>query len=73
MKEFKLNEAFVNLRKATGKSQTKFAAELGLSKHTVISVENLRNGVSAEMQRRVFDRTGACLDERGGFGFDPGI
>ena len=47
------------LRKTIGKSQTQFAAMIGVSKHTIISVENGRNQLSEKLARRIGIATGA--------------
>jgi transcriptional regulator with XRE-family HTH domain len=50
------------LRKAIGKSQTQFAAMLGVSKHTIISVENDRNRLSPKLAHRIRIATGAPIE-----------
>ena len=52
------------LRKIIGKSQSQFAAMIGVSIHTVISVENGRNQLSENLARRVQIATGANLLHR---------
>src|ERR1035441_8280186 len=54
------------LRKVIGKSQTQFAAMIGVSKHTIISVENGRiKQLSKDLARRIQIATGAeILDEQ---------
>jgi DNA-binding XRE family transcriptional regulator len=47
------------LRKTIGKSQTQFAAMIGVSKHTIISVENGRNQLSGKLARQIRIATGA--------------
>jgi DNA-binding XRE family transcriptional regulator len=47
------------LRKTIGKSQTQFAAMIGVSKHTIISVENGRNQLSPKLAKRIQAATGA--------------
>lgn len=49
------------LRKLIHKSQTQFAAMIGVSKHTVISVENGRNQLSRKLANRIYTATGADL------------
>jgi DNA-binding XRE family transcriptional regulator len=49
------------LRKVIGKSQTQFAAMIGMSKDTVISVENERNRLSRNLAKRIEIATGADL------------
>jgi DNA-binding XRE family transcriptional regulator len=51
------------LRKIIGKSQSQFAAMIGVSIHTVISVENERNQLSRNLARRIEIATGANLIE----------
>src|SRR5688572_17626095 len=65
MKDFSLNDAFVNLRKTLGPSQGKFAHMVGCSRDAVISVENRRNGVSEGMKMLVWAATGAYLRSNG--------
>src|ERR1039457_1366000 len=45
-------------RHSTGMSQARFAAMLGVSKDTIISVENGRNRLSASLARRLRFATG---------------
>ena len=53
------------LRKTIGKSQSQFAAMIGVSKHTIISVENGRNKLSKNLASRIQMATGAEIsDER---------
>jgi DNA-binding XRE family transcriptional regulator len=60
------------LRKTIGKSQSQFAAMIGVSKHTIISVENGRNKLSRNLARRIQMATGAeILDET--LSFEPVI
>lgn len=47
------------LRKLIGKSQSRFAAMVGVSKHTIISVENGRNQLSRNLVQRIQMATGA--------------
>jgi DNA-binding XRE family transcriptional regulator len=49
------------LRKIINKSQVQFAAMIGVSKHTVISVENGRNQLTRKLARRIHEATGADL------------
>lgn len=49
------------LRKVIGKSQSQFAAMVGVSKHTIISVENGRNQLSRKLAERIHAATGASL------------
>jgi DNA-binding XRE family transcriptional regulator len=49
------------LRKVIGKSQTQFATMIGVSKHTIISVENGRNQLSRKLAKRIEIATGADL------------
>ena len=55
------------LRKIIGKSQSQFAAMLGVSKDTIISVENGRNQLSKKLEARIFYATGASFRETEGF------
>ena len=58
------------LRKIIGKSQSQFAAMVGVSKHTIISVENDRNKLSKNLARRIQLATGArILDKNFRFEF----
>ena len=64
MKARKMSGQLVaELRKIIGKSQTQFAAMIGVSKHTVISVENGRNQLSRNLTKRIEIATGAKLSE----------
>jgi transcriptional regulator with XRE-family HTH domain len=56
-------QLIAELRKIIGKSQTQFAAMIGVSKHTVISVENSRNQLSRNLAKRIEIATGAKLSE----------
>jgi DNA-binding XRE family transcriptional regulator len=47
------------LRRVIGKSQAQFAAMIGVSKHTIISVENGRNQLSRNLVKRIQIATGA--------------
>ncbi len=49
-------------RRQIGKSQSQFAAMLGVSKHTIISVENGRNRLSPKLARRIRIATGAPVE-----------
>ena len=49
------------IRKIIGKSQSQFAALVGVSKHTIISVENGRNELSKNLTRRIYIATGAQI------------
>ncbi len=49
------------LRKIIGKSQTQFASMVGVTKHTIISVENERNQLSRNLAKRIEIATGANL------------
>jgi DNA-binding XRE family transcriptional regulator len=49
------------LRKIIGKSQSQFAAMIGVSKHTVISVENRRNRLSRNLSNKIKVATGSDL------------
>jgi DNA-binding XRE family transcriptional regulator len=49
-------------RRQIGKSQSQFAAMLGVSKHTIISVENDRNRLSPKLARRIRIATGAPVE-----------
>src|SRR5450759_2103801 len=49
------------LRHLIGKSQSHFAAMIGVSKHTIISVENGRNELSRNLAKRIQVATGASL------------
>lgn len=46
------------LRKTIHKSQTQFAAMIGVSMHTIISVENGRNQLSRNLAWRIYSATG---------------
>lgn len=50
------------LRKITGKSQSQFATMIGVSKDTIISVENGRNQLSENLANRIFWSTGVQID-----------
>jgi transcriptional regulator with XRE-family HTH domain len=54
----------IQLRKLIKKSQSQFAAMIGASIHTVISVENGRNQLSENLARRIEIATGADLRRR---------
>jgi transcriptional regulator with XRE-family HTH domain len=54
----------IQLRKLIKKSQSQFAAMIGVSIHTVISVENGRNQLSENLARRIEIATGADLRRR---------
>ena len=59
-----------NIRKIIDKSQAQFAAMVGVSKHTIISVENGRNQLSPKLVKRIQIATGAqILDDK--FRFEP--
>lgn len=58
------------VRKIIGKSQSQFAALVGVSKHTIISVENGRNKLSKNLARRIQIATGAQILD-GKFRFEP--
>jgi len=58
------------LRKTIGISQLKFAAMIGVSIHTIISVENGRNELSVKLAKRIRATTGAEL-LNGGISFHP--
>ena len=49
------------LREIIGKSQTQFAAMIGVSPDTIISVENARNGLSRKLATKIQIATGADL------------
>jgi DNA-binding XRE family transcriptional regulator len=51
------------LRKIIDKSQSQFAAMLGVSKDTFVSVENGRNKLSWNLARRIYIATGANLSK----------
>jgi len=53
-----------DLRKLIGKSQAQFAIMIGVSKHTIISVENGRNKLSRSLAKKIEVATGADLFER---------
>jgi DNA-binding XRE family transcriptional regulator len=46
------------VRNVIGKSQSQFATMVGVSKHTIISVENGRNQLTAKLARRILIATG---------------
>ena len=50
-----------NLRDVIEKSQSQFAAMIGVSKHTIISVENKRNQLSPGLAQKIYLATGANL------------
>jgi transcriptional regulator with XRE-family HTH domain len=54
----------IQLRRLIKKSQSQFAAMIGVSIHTVISVENGRNQLSENLARRIEIATGADLRRR---------
>jgi DNA-binding XRE family transcriptional regulator len=54
-------KSVAKLRKIIGTSQTRFAAMIGVSKHTVISVENGRNLLSQNLAEKIEVATGANL------------
>ena len=51
------------IRDVIGKSQSQFAALIGVSKHTIISVENHRNQVTEKLARRIQLATGAIISD----------
>src|ERR1043165_1807709 len=51
------------LRRVIGKSQSQFAAMLGVSKHTIISVENGRYQLSRNLVKRIQIATGADFSQ----------
>ncbi len=57
----KASSLVVELRKIIGKSQSQFAAMIGVSKHAIISVENARNDLSQNMAKHIEIATGAKL------------
>jgi len=56
-------------RRQIGKSQSQFAAMLGVSKHTIISVENGRNRLSPKLARRIRIATGAPVENESNLEF----
>jgi transcriptional regulator with XRE-family HTH domain len=50
-----------NLRALVDKSQSRFAAMIGESKHNIISVENKRNPLTPRLARKIYLATGANL------------
>ena len=52
------------LRKIIGKSQVQFATMIGASKHTIISVENARSGLSPNLASIIQEATGADLSQK---------
>src|ERR1039457_4594330 len=50
-----------NLRALVEKSQSRFAAMIGESKHNIISVENKRNPLTPRLARKIYLATGANL------------
>jgi transcriptional regulator with XRE-family HTH domain len=61
----KLGRMVAKLRKIIGKSQSQFAAMLGVSKDTIISVENGRNQLSKKLEARITITTGANFRKDG--------
>jgi len=57
-------QRMIQLRRIIKKSQSQFAAMIGVSIHTVISVENGRNQLSENLARRIEIATGADLRRR---------
>ena len=57
-------KGMIFLRKLIKKSQSQFAAMIGVSIHTIISVENGRNQLSENLARRIEIATGADLRRR---------
>jgi transcriptional regulator with XRE-family HTH domain len=55
------NIRVAELREIIGKSQTQFAAMIGVSPETIISVENARNGLSRKLAKKIHVATGADL------------
>ena len=60
------------LRKTIRKSQSQFAAMIGVSKHTIISVENGRNQLSEKLAKRILLATGAKITDAG-IRFEPDL
>ena len=58
------------IRKIIDKSQAQFAAMVGVSKHTIISVENGRNQLSPNLVKRIRIATGAQISNDK-FRFEP--
>jgi DNA-binding XRE family transcriptional regulator len=58
------------IRNIIGKSQSQFAALVGVSKHTIISVENGRNQLTKKLTRRIQLATGAIISD-GHIRFEP--
>ncbi len=61
--DMKRGRLVAELRKIIGKSQSQFAAMLGVSKDTIISVENGRNQLSKKLEARITIATGANFKE----------
>ena len=57
-------QRMIQLRRIIKRSQSRFAAMIGVSIHTVISVENGRNQLSENLARRIEIATGADLRRR---------
>ena len=57
-------QRMIQLRRIIKKSQSQFAAMIGVSIHTIISVENGRNQLSENLARRIEIATGADLRRR---------
>jgi transcriptional regulator with XRE-family HTH domain len=75
------NRSVATLRKIIGKTQEQFAVMLGVSKDTIVSVENGRNRLSEPLAWRIYAATGANLGDlsegsgrvgTGGNIFEPG-
>jgi transcriptional regulator with XRE-family HTH domain len=56
-----LPRMLADFRRRIGKSQSQFAAMLGVSKHTIISLENSRNRLSPELAKLIRAATGLCV------------
>jgi len=59
----KAGRLVAQLRDLIGKSQSQFAAMVGVSKHTIISVENGRNKLSRNLAKRIQLATGANIGD----------
>jgi DNA-binding XRE family transcriptional regulator len=56
-----LPRMLADFRRRIGKSQSQFAATIGVSKHTIISLENGRNQLSPKLAKLIRVATGLCV------------
>jgi len=59
----KPNKSVANLRNIIGKTQEQFSVMLGVSKDTIVSIENGRNRLTEQQAWRIYAATGASLTE----------